>query len=105
MQTKVVNIFKDHYDIYIGRPGKGKSGYWGNPIVINKECPMCGLKHDREASIICYESYIEYRIGNDLEFRNKLKSLKGKVLGCFCKPKLCHGDIMIKYINILNEEK
>ena len=29
--------------------------------------------------------------------RNKIKNeLKGKILGCWCKPLPCHGDIIIK---------
>lgn len=32
MGTKVVNIYKDKFDVYIGRPGKGNDGYFGNPF-------------------------------------------------------------------------
>jgi len=28
-----------------------------------------------------------------------LHELKGKRLGCFCKPKLCHGDVLVELIN------
>ena len=27
--------------------------------------------------------------------------LKGKTLGCFCKPYPCHGDIIAEYLNLL----
>jgi hypothetical protein len=28
----------------------------------------------------------------------RLKELEGKALGCWCKPKSCHGDVLIKLI-------
>ena len=30
-----------------------------------------------------------------------LHELKGKTLGCFCKPKSCHGDILVELVNEL----
>ncbi len=30
--TRVVNIRKKAYDVYIGRAGKGQDGYFGNPF-------------------------------------------------------------------------
>ncbi|MFD1444291.1 DUF4326 domain-containing protein [Thermoactinomyces vulgaris] len=24
--------------------------------------------------------------------------MKGKVLGCFCKPRACHGDILVELV-------
>jgi hypothetical protein len=36
--TTVPNITRDEaFDIYIRRPGKGRSGLWGNPFVIGKD--------------------------------------------------------------------
>jgi hypothetical protein len=26
------------------------------------------------------------------------KELKGKVLGCWCKPELCHGDVLVEIV-------
>jgi hypothetical protein len=30
---------------------------------------------------------------------NDLHELKGKKLGCFCKPKRCHGDFLAREAN------
>ena len=57
---KVVNIYKERYDVYIGRPGKGEVGYFGNPIVVGKECPICGEIHQRGETLKCYEKYLRY---------------------------------------------
>jgi hypothetical protein len=29
---------------------------------------------------------------------NDLPELKDKILGCYCKPLSCHGDILKKYV-------
>ena len=79
----VVNIRNDKYDVYIGRGSK-----WGNPFKIGRD-------GDREEVIDKYRKYII----NKPELLDRLKELKGKVLGCFCKPKACHGDILIELIN------
>lgn len=84
--TKVVNIYKEPSDIYIGRRSK-----WGNPFIIGKD-------GTREEVIEKYKNYIL----NKPELLKDLPELKGKVLGCFCKPKDCHGDILVE---LIEEEK
>jgi len=83
MKKLVVHVNKDEYDIYIGRPSK-----WGNPFSI-------GIDGTRKEVIEKYEKYI---LGNK-ELMNNLHELEGKVLGCWCKPKACHGDVLIKLAN------
>jgi len=86
---KVVNINKSPYDIYIGRGGS-----WGNPFVI-------GIDGTRAEVIEKYRLYI---IENK-ELFNRIPELKGKILGCHCKPQSCHGDILkILYYNHFNTE-
>ena len=80
MGTKVVHCKKDKYDIYIGRPSK-----WGNPFVIGKD-------GTREEVVEKYHNYILSKP----ELLKDLHELKGKTLGCWCSPKLCHGDILIE---------
>lgn len=92
METKVVNIFKETYDVYIGRAGKGKDGYFGNPFILAKGEP-------RGSTLTKYKEYFLKRLLNDPEFKNRVLSLKGKTLGCFCKPNECHGDIIKKYLD------
>jgi hypothetical protein len=82
----VVNIRKDKYDIFIGRPSK-----WGNPFIIGKD-------GTREEVLKKYKEYIL----NKPELLNKLSELKGKILGCYCKPLPCHGDVLEELIKELN---
>lgn len=79
-KTTVVNLRKEKYDVYIGRAGRGKSGDWGN----------YAQGQTREERIANYREYIKTR--PDLLAR--LHELRGKRLGCFCKPLACHGDVL-----------
>lgn len=93
-QTKVVNIRNAEYDVYIGRAGKGEDGYFGNPYVLH-------IEQQRGSTLANYKKYFYERIRNDKEFKEKIEALKGKTLGCFCKPNACHGDIIADYLNKL----
>lgn len=90
-ETRVVNIYKEPYDIYIGRTGKGKDGYFGNPFPLKQG-------EARGSTLVKYKEYFDTRIANDPEFKERILSLKGKTLGCFCKPNPCHGDIIKEYL-------
>lgn len=37
-------------------------------------------------------------------FYDKIKMMKGKKLGCWCKPDKCHGDILLELINSIDDE-
>ena len=92
MSGKVVNIKSgEKYDVYIGRAGKGKSGYFGNPFKIGED-------GNREEVIQKYKAWFWNRVNKDVEFRNRVMELKGMTLGCFCHPKPCHGDVIIAWL-------
>lgn len=81
--------------VYIGRPGRGFTGDFGNPVKINEECPVCGNRHIRPASTLeCYRIWLEREVRENQEFREKVCQLAGKTLVCFCHPRPCHGDIL-----------
>lgn len=89
---RVVNIHhKQPYDIYIGRPGKGQSSKWGNPFVIGKD-------GTRGEVIAKYQQYLVDGYNSGKFTREDFLALDGKVLGCFCKPQPCHGDILIEAV-------
>lgn len=83
MYTTVVNKRMQKYDVYIGRGSK-----WGNPFIIGKD-------GDREEVI---EKYAEW-IKTQPHLLNSLHELRGKRLGCFCRPwHHCHGDVLVELI-------
>lgn len=84
MKTRVVHCKKASYDVYIGRGSK-----WGNPFRI-------GPDGSRDDVIHKYEAYLK----NTPELFSSLHELKGKVLGCWCHPRPCHGDILAFYADL-----
>ena len=94
MTTTVVNIRKAPYDVYIGRAGKGQDGYYGNPYPLEWA--------DRSTILEMFRGYFYARLAEDAEYKARVLELRGKVLGCFCKPLLCHGDMIAAYLDTLD---
>lgn len=98
MATKVIHI-KDSKgtedEVYVGRPGKGKPGYFGNPIAIDRQCPVCAAVHSAGGETLsCYQKYLDDRLSKDGEFKSRVRELANKTLVCFCFPKPCHGNLL-----------
>lgn len=90
LKPKVVHCKKEPFDVYVGRGSK-----WGNPYS-HKEGTLAEEVVDSRSEAV--KKYEEYLLSND-ELMSSLSELKGKTLGCWCKPKACHGDILLKYAN------
>lgn len=80
---KVVHWKNEPYDVYIGRPTK-----WGNPFVLI-------FDSNREQVIAQYREWIF----TQANLMADIGELKGKVLGCWCAPKPCHGDVLVELAN------
>lgn len=84
-KTTVVNIrHGKQYDVYIGRPSK-----WGNPFHLARGTQA------REIIIQRYERWLKtqpFLMAN-------IHTLRGKRLGCYCKPLACHGDVLARLAN------
>lgn len=102
--TTVVNIrYREPYDVYIGRPGKGQDGPWGNPFVIGRD-------GTREQVIAKYAEWLP----TQPHLLVKLGELQGKRLGCFCSPAhgltgqapyICHGQILARWADRWTPER
>lgn len=68
--------------VYIGRPSK-----WGNPFKIGRD----GTRAE------CIEKYREYINGRE-DLLQDLGELKGMALLCHCKPRSCHGDVLVELV-------
>lgn len=90
LKPKVVHCKKEPFDVYVGRGSK-----WGNPYS-HKEGTLAEEVVDSRFEAV--KKYEEYLLSND-ELMSSLSELRGKTLGCWCKPKSCHGDILLKYAN------
>lgn len=111
MKTQVIHIKHStgaENEVYIGRAGKGKSGYFGNPVIIDKRCVVCDSFHNSAGETLpCYTKYLNRKVNKEPDFREAVKALDGKVLVCFCKKKPndncpCHGDVLAKKAEELN---
>jgi len=79
--TTVVNIKSGApYDVYIGRPSR-----WGNPFMI-------GRNGTRRNVLDAYQVWLSERP----DLIAALGELRGRILGCYCKPLPCHGDLLAK---------
>ena len=76
----VVHCRKEEYDVYVGRGSK-----WGNPFKIGRD-------GDRADVIRLYRKWII----RQPELMAALPALRGKVLGCWCAPAPCHGDVLVE---------
>lgn len=85
---------KGENNLYIGRNMsfyvKGAVGSkWANKFSVKK--------YSRDGCLEMYKKYIK-----ESELYNDLDELEGKVLGCWCKPERCHGDVLME---LLREKK
>jgi hypothetical protein len=83
MPSNVVHCKRQSFDVYIGRPSK-----WGNPFVLGRD-------GGRDEVIARYREWLVQQP----ELMATLSELKGKVLGCWCAPLSCHGDVLAELAN------
>jgi len=123
IETKVINIrvanirpqynnlkewMKDNNNVYIGRCGvlvidnvrfPKENSIWANPYKIDDSNGIT-----RNNVIEKYRTYIIQKIENNDILKQKLLQMKGKTLGCWCKPLVCHGDVLVELINKYSKE-
>jgi hypothetical protein len=75
--------------VRIGRPSK-----WGNPFHVGRD----GTRKQ------VIEAYRQYLYRSPELMRAARKELKGQVLGCFCKPLACHGDVLADIADMSDSE-
>lgn len=68
----------------------GKKGWMGNPYPESE--------YGRIECIRRFANDFQDRLESDPEFRNAVDQLEGETLGCYCKPKACHGDVIRNYL-------
>ncbi len=89
--TRVVNIRRKTFDVYIGRPSK-----WGNPFSYKRGTQAKFVVATRAAAI---DRFREWFLSQPDLIAEARRELRGKVLGCWCKPAACHGDVIAEIID------
>lgn len=88
-KTTVVNINNLGHEVYIGRASK-----WGNRFLIGRDGTRLEV----------IKKYREWLLSNK-QLMNDIMELDGKILGCHCKPKRCHGDVLVDIIEAKKREQ
>lgn len=116
-QTEVVNVrvayirplgydnlkqwMADPNNVYIGRGGvlvidgqrwPPSDSIWANPFKPDRD-------GTREEVIVKYRQHILDLVTAGRITKETIESLKGKRLGCWCKPDACHGDFVLRLVN------
>ena len=94
--TTVVHHKKQHYDVLICRPSK-----WGNPYTHKAGTRAEFIVGSRAEAIEAYRKWITE--GDGMHLLDDLHELKDKVLGCWCHPLACHGDVLAELADQAND--
>lgn len=87
----VVHCKREPYDIYVGRPGP-----YGNPYTHLARSAAQYKCATREEAIERYEAWL---LAQPALVARVKRELRAKVLGCWCWPKACHGDVLARIAN------
>jgi hypothetical protein len=71
--------------VYIGRIASIGDPFWGNPIVLKRE-------GDRALVLAAYEAWLKTAD----HILARIDELRGCTVVCHCKPRACHGDILLE---------
>ena len=82
-EPRAVHCKRERHHVYIGRPSK-----WGNPFAV-------GRHGARGECIALYEAWLR----ENTVLIAALDELRGLVLGCWCAPRACHGDLLVRLAN------
>jgi hypothetical protein len=107
MNTTVVNIRGQdgEHDVYIGRgpygrhmlnTAIGQRGWLGNPHTVERVGMGRAIQMFREDFTRLLET--------DAEFLVAVMALRGKRLGCYCKPRPCHGDVIAEFLDSIDQK-
>ena len=95
MKNQVVNVrFTKEFDLYIGREIKNEHHFFEKSKWHN---PFKSKDHPNQNVLELYRNYILAS-----ELYKDLNELDGLILGCWCKPNNCHGDVLVQ---LMNEKK
>lgn len=97
----VVHCKKASYDVYIGRHQHGL--HFGNPFGIAgiPSGLVTRTFRSRTEAITAYRAWLTGVQYGEVEPERRrwivqqLQHLRGKRLGCFCRPLACHGDVLV----------
>ena len=86
MKTTVVNVNRgESCDVNIMRPGP-----WSNPFTVGKQ----------RSKAMALNLFRQHLLNHPMLVEAARRVLKGRRLGCCCKPERCHGDIWVEVLDV-----
>lgn len=79
--ARVTHLMVSAHDVRIDR-----KTIWGNPIILQD-------KAGAKARIECLIQYVRW-LADQPNLLAEVGALRGKVLGCWCAPRECHGHVL-----------
>lgn len=98
--TRVVHCKREPFDVMIDRSTKWGNVFWWksstHPRFQNPEFKVA----NREEAIARYREWLP----TQAHLMAALPELSGKVLGCWCHKKSCHGHVLIEFLHQMGYE-
>ena len=98
----VVHHRKAPYDVFIGRTRRGDR--WSNPFTDKSVDTLATVRVASRAEAI--QAYRDWLAGlrtvpglTPPTREEIVRELRGRVLGCWCAPRACHGDVLAAIAN------
>ena len=92
-RTRAVNVKHEECDVYMGR---AMPGYAASPF---QNIFKRGRDGTKQEVLTKYRAYLIKRLEKEPKLREALEKLRGKKLGCWCKPHDCHVDIIVELLD------
>lgn len=91
----VVHWRQAPFDVLITRDSR-----WGNPFSHKPDSKAMVIVDSRSTAIKAFEEWLLTSDDVDAKWmREHLHELEGKVLGCWCAPQRCHGEVLARLAN------
>ena len=91
MKKLVVHCKKESYDVLVDR-----TTIWGNPFSHKPKTRAKFQVETREDAITKFEQWVRSQPSMMAFIKQELR---GKVLGCWCVPQACHGEVLARIAN------
>ncbi len=110
-KTRVVRVENEPFDVYMGSglyqgaQSKWDCGEWGNPFSDKLDSKAEYVVKSAEV-MPRFREWFENRVKNEPGFANKVRTLSGQILGCWCpEGGPCHAKVVASWADKLSEEE
>lgn len=92
----------DPDNVYIGRSAVTSIDGQKYPMQDSEWCNPFPVS-TKSQTLPRYQKYLREKL-KDKECMERFKQLRGKNLGCWCRPGKCHGDVIVKVLLSMEQD-